>query len=879
MKIICQKSKYHRFALYYDYSMDRVDFCRQLKESFGWEKFSFSVDGTLKFWAFSDSILISVLAEKFPEVDISSEVYQIINQEQAWQNKQVKQNSEIDKIRVKEKTDFSVKGLKLPLYEYQKVGVEFLVMAKGRAIIADSPGCIAGDEKIIINRGGNGRTYSMREAFDRYGKTWRTEIPSMTRSLTADGIFKLNKISKILYKGIKKTLILEAETDDGEKYSLKLTQDHKISTPTGWKRLGILKVGDQITVNGKHMEWCSVCGKVTEHAVSEYTRKYNHSNYGKCKNCIYRFIRKNHTTKNIELESGEHLDKGGYVYVSKLYFHPKTLNSRKKYTSIFKHILVYEAFKNDISYEEWIEMCSKNRIPEGSFFVDSAKYAIHHKDSDRRNNTIGNLELLTHAAHAALNGENNIRNIKKFILPNIAVVTKISNGGKTDVYDIVMSGVNRNFIVNGIVVHNCGKTSQALAFSKHMKFKRVLIVAPASVKFAWESEVKKWTNMSSIVIDSNTDISSIDSDINFWIINYDVLKKHFNQLSKIRFCSIIGDECQYIKSISAIRTKAFRALSRDIGSVVLLSGTPLLSRPSELFSLLNIIDQKNWSDWYQFARRYCAMKQTQWGMDTSGASNIGELHDKIKRYFIRRDKSQVLKELPPKTFVSVPVKLDKPYSKEYDEVAEDLAKYLRDNVGMKTREVEKSMSAEKLVQLNLLRRLCAMGKIKTTIELIESIINAGEKVLVFSSFIEPLNELHAKFKKESVMITGATDVNLRGDIVSSFQKDPKIKVFLGGYKSAGTGITLTAAQNFIGIDFPWNPADLQQSIDRLHRPGQVANNVNIYQLKAMGTVDEDMETLLDTKQGIFDMVIDGKKANINAGTAMKSALTRVANNY
>jgi SNF2 family DNA or RNA helicase len=199
-------------------------------------------------------------------------------------------------------------------------------------------------------------------------------------------------------------------------------------------------------------------------------------------------------------------------------------------------------------------------------------------------------------------------------------------------------------------------------------------------------------------------------------------------------------------------------------------------------------------------------------------------------------------------------------------------------MGMKKADVSKSMSAEKLVQLNLLRKLCAQGKINVAKELATSITDSGEKVLIFSSFIEPLKTLKEFFKEEAVMISGETPVQERGEIVKAFQTNKNIKIFLGGYKSAGTGITLTAAQNFIGIDYPWNPADLQQSHDRLHRPSQTASNVNIYQLVTIDTIDEDMKGILDTKQGIFDQVIEGKK-NKNSETAMDSALNRVLKNY
>ena len=333
------------------------------------------------------------------------------------------------------------------------------------------------------------------------------------------------------------------------------------------------------------------------------------------------------------------------------------------------------------------------------------------------------------------------------------------------------------------------------------------------------------------------------------------------------------------KSIKAIRTKAFRAISRNIHSVVLLSGTPLLSRPSELFSLLNIIDPKTWNNWYDFARKYCNMRQTRWGVDTSGASNTEELHARIKRYFIRREKSEVLKELPPKNFIDVPIELTGDSLTEYSEAAKDLAFYLRRYVGKQPPEIAKALAAEKLTQLNVLRQLCALGKIDTAIELIENIVDSGEKVLVFSSFVEPLARLQAHFGSKSVLLTGQTPVADRQGIVESFQGDKNVQVFLGGYKSAGIGLTLTAASNFLGLDYPWNPADLSQSIDRLHRPGQKAESVNVYQITAKDTIDEDMKETLDRKQNIFDQVIDGKVEDKVASETMEKAVDRVLKNY
>jgi SWI/SNF-related matrix-associated actin-dependent regulator 1 of chromatin subfamily A len=239
----------------------------------------------------------------------------------------------------------------------------------------------------------------------------------------------------------------------------------------------------------------------------------------------------------------------------------------------------------------------------------------------------------------------------------------------------------------------------------------------------------------------------------------------------------------------------------------------------------------------------------------------------------------VLKELPPKNFITVPIKLDKDADKEYSAAANDLADYLRQYSGKQPPAIAKALAAEKLTQLNVLRQINALGKVNTAIELIDSIVDAGEKVLVFCSFVEPLERLRDHFGDKAVIITGKTPVEDRKEIVNQFKSNKKVQIFLGGYKSAGVGITLTEASNFIGMDYPWNPADLQQSIDRLHRPGQKANSVNIYQLSSIDTIDEDMKDTLDYKQGIFDQVIDGKIAKSVSSDAMAMAVDRVLKNY
>lgn len=420
-----------------------------------------------------------------------------------------------------------------------------------------------------------------------------------------------------------------------------------------------------------------------------------------------------------------------------------------------------------------------------------------------------------------------------------------------------------------------GKSLQALAYIAHQNFTRSLVVAPASVKSSWVKEVKKWTKMSYVEIDSKTNLSKIPADVQLWIINYDILKKHLDTLLKTRFDVVVADECHMVKSRSAMRTKALMSIAKHVPHVVLLSGTPLLSRPIEMYTLLNMVDPKTWNNWYDFTRRYCGGHQGRFGYETGGATNTEELHERIKRHFIRRQKKDVLTQLPPKVRVDVPVELEPSIRKQYDAAENDLVNYLFQYKGKQPAEVAKVVAAEQLAKLNILRQLTALGKIPTAIDLIESTLEAGEKILVFSSFMEPLRQLQEKYADCSVMITGQTDVQDRGHIVTKFQEDPNTKIFFGGIKSAGVGITLTAASNVLFLDYAWNPADMQQAEDRIHRPGQEAASVNIYQLHAEDTIDEKLLKLLKHKQVVFDKVIEGVAVSQEDKQASKQAFKDV----
>ena len=405
-----------------------------------------------------------------------------------------------------------------------------------------------------------------------------------------------------------------------------------------------------------------------------------------------------------------------------------------------------------------------------------------------------------------------------------------------------------------------GKTAQALGYIAHSGFKRSLIVCPASVKFSWESETEKWTKLKSFVVGPKTLLEDIPHDVNCVIVNFDILKKFFNEFMKYQWDCLIVDECHLVKNPTAIRSKVIKGLSKNIPNVIMLTGTPVLSRPVEMFNMLSIIDPKTWNNYFQYATKYCDGKQGYWGFEAKGATNLDELRMRISKYFLRRTKEEVLSQLPPKNRMEILIDLPKEEQKQYDLVESNLVKYLKTYKKDKTEnEIQKSLQAEKLVKLNLLREINAMGKLATAKELIDNIVESDEKVLVFSSFNGPLQELAEQYEDNSVLLLGSTPVEERGEIVKKFQNDRHTKIFFGGIKSAGVGITLTAASNIIILDLPWNPADLEQAENRAHRPGAEYESLNIYQIISRDSIDGFMKKLLGRKQEIIDQLIEGKE--------------------
>lgn len=405
-----------------------------------------------------------------------------------------------------------------------------------------------------------------------------------------------------------------------------------------------------------------------------------------------------------------------------------------------------------------------------------------------------------------------------------------------------------------------GKTIQALAYLQlHEDLRPAIIVAPASLKNNWKQEAERWLETDdTIYICSGRKPEETIEEVekhSIVIINYDILPSWVDALTKeMRPQIIIYDESHNLKNSASKRTHAAATLSSRIPQRLLLTGTPVLNRPNELWTQLNIIDPERYDNFFRFASTYCNATYNGYGWDFSGASNIEQLAEELRGIMIRRTKDQVLEELPEKTRSLVTIEISN--RREYNRVESKFLDWLEEEKGKEA--ADRASKVEQITKIEYLKQVAAKGKIHESINWIKDFLHSGEKLVVFATHKEVIDKLFKAFDRVAVKIDGSVPVDKRQDIVEQFQTDPKIRLFIGNIQAAGVGLTLTAASNVAFLELGWTPALHDQAEDRCHRIGQ-KDAVNVYYLLAEETIDEKIAELLESKREVVDAVMSDKK--------------------
>ncbi|XP_030065313.1 DNA annealing helicase and endonuclease ZRANB3 [Microcaecilia unicolor] len=421
-----------------------------------------------------------------------------------------------------------------------------------------------------------------------------------------------------------------------------------------------------------------------------------------------------------------------------------------------------------------------------------------------------------------------------------------------------------------------GKTIQAIAVAYFYKNEwPLLIVVPSSLKYPWIEEMEKWIpelgpeDIS--VIENKIDIGRISS-CKVTVLGYGLLTTDaqtlVESLNKQNFKVVLVDESHYMKSRNATRSKILLPIVQKALRAILLTGTPALGRPEELFMQIDALFPKRFGTWNEYANKYCNAhvryfgKIRQW--DCRGASNLNELHQRLTSIMIRRLKEEVLTQLPPKIRQRIPFDLPKNVAKEINKSFEEWEKLRApDSVVTNTG----SSFVQVMGLITRMYKQTAIAKAGAVKEYIKMMLeNDKLKFLVFAhhlTMLQAATEAVIESKARYIRIDGSVPSSERIHLVHQFQNDPDTRVAILSIQAAGQGLTFTAATHIVFAELYWDPGHMKQAEDRAHRIGQ-SNSVHIHYLIAKGTLDTLMWGLLNRKANVTGNTLNGKKEKIQA---------------
>lgn len=410
-----------------------------------------------------------------------------------------------------------------------------------------------------------------------------------------------------------------------------------------------------------------------------------------------------------------------------------------------------------------------------------------------------------------------------------------------------------------------GKTLEVLATLAVTDSYPALIVCPAVLKANWQIEVERFfPNLTTQVLEGREG-NLYKRDI--YIANYDILAEREAQLARIDLKIIAFDESQFVKSKGAKRTKAARALAREVqaagGRVVSCTSTPVMNKADELGAALALIDRL--ADIGM--RSEGSVASTYGGASFERQAQLSVMLRR-KGIMVRRLKKDLPLNLPPLTEQRINIQVPEAELTKYRLAEEELMSYVADRARAKALELGedvrgavvsatiKAQAAEALVRLAALRTEAAHAKLRHVIRWAENEISNGGKIVLFGVHRSVTEGLARHFGAPAI-IGGMKDSD-RTAAIKRFQTDPACRVIVCSIQAAGFGVTLTAANKIAIIELPWNPAARNQATGRIHRIGQVATECFAYDTVIPDTIDDHMSRIIAEKALLVDALTDGQ---------------------
>lgn len=420
-----------------------------------------------------------------------------------------------------------------------------------------------------------------------------------------------------------------------------------------------------------------------------------------------------------------------------------------------------------------------------------------------------------------------------------------------------------------------GKTPQLLGFMLHLKAQGLLtqpslIVCPTSVINNWEHEVKKFAPSLSVLIHhgdrrkKGTDFQKSVKNKHLVITSYALIYRDLKTLSATPWQGIVLDEAQNIKNAQAKQSQAIRQLAADFR--IALTGTPVENRLAELWSILEFLNP-GFLGTQQFFQRRFATPIEKFG----DRESLQVLRSLVRPFILRRLKTDrdIIQDLPEKQEMDVFCGLSAEQAQLYQTLVEQSLAEIEAATGIQRRGLI-------LTLLLKLKQLCnhpaqllkeksisagdRSGKLLRLEEMLEELVEEGDRALVFTQFAEWGKLLQPyltqKLGREVLFLYGSTPREQRQAMVDRFQDDPNgPPIFILSLKAGGTGLNLTRANHVFHIDRWWNPAVENQASDRAFRIGQ-KRNVQVHKFICTGTLEEKINEMLESKKQLAEQTVD-----------------------
>ena len=335
---------------------------------------------------------------------------------------------------------------------------------------------------------------------------------------------------------------------------------------------------------------------------------------------------------------------------------------------------------------------------------------------------------------------------------------------------------------------------------------------------------------------------------------------------------VVVDECHKNMSPQSTQGKVILDMKkRDVNKKIQwipMTGTPIKNKPTDVFTPLKLVDGHAFKSFYEWSHKFCIYGGFG-GYEILGYRNIPLLKDMLQGNMIRRVKEEVL-DLPPKIRMIEYVENTAYQNKLYDEISEEIYEKRDEILGsmnplahmLRLRQVNGSpelVDDSLLPLVNTEEYLKYNAKLARLIELVDDIVERGEKVIIFSNWVEPLRTAYKFLSKrhKTCCYTGSMSEADREKHRRVFVNNPDYPVMIGTIGAMGVSITLTVATNVIFYDDCWTPSDKEQAEDRSYRIG-TTRSINVYTLIAKGTIDEYVYKILENKRAIAKYIVDGQ---------------------